>query len=405
MSSLKYLFSLEELFPPFRVDTTELFANELYSRHNHQIRWIFLAEDEHVNSGEVEWAGGQGYVVQNIAGDSLFSKIFRQIKKMFVDLRYFKEALSNEWDFIQTRDRFFGGVLSVIASRIRGVRFFFWLSFPFPEMYEIRARDGLSTYPLLDKVRGHVTAFYLYKIIAKYADHVFVQSDQMKRDLIEKGVDAEKMTPVPMGISSSEIHDFISKTPRDPINKRLVYLGTLAVDRKLDFLVRVTRIVIDELGDIEMLFVGDGDAISDRDVILNEAKHLQIENNVYITGKLPREEAWGYVRNAAVCLSPFYPNEVLNSTSPTKLVEYMALGSPVVANNHPEQSKLINESGAGFCVDWDEKKFADAIIKIVTNKDLSARMSEKGEKYAVEKRDYRVIAESLDQKYRELCSL
>ena len=82
----------------------------------------------------------------------------------------------------------------------------------------------------------------------------------------------------------------------------------------------------------------------------------------------------------------------------------MALGAPVVANDHPEQSKLINESGAGICVSWNEKEFAEAIIQILTDDELSMSMSKKGEKYAIESRDYKVIADILDNKYSELCS-
>ncbi len=42
--------------------------------------------------------------------------------------------------------------------------------------------------------------------------------------------------------------------------------------------------------------------------------------------------------------------EILRAASPTKLVEYMAMGKAVVANDHPEQKRVIEESGAGYCV-------------------------------------------------------
>jgi hypothetical protein len=40
----------------------------------------------------------------------------------------------------------------------------------------------------------------------------------------------------------------------------------------------------------------------------------------------------------------------LNPASPTKLVEYMALGKAVVANDHPDQRMVLEQSGAGICV-------------------------------------------------------
>ncbi len=82
-------------------------------------------------------------------------------------------------------------------------------------------------------------------------------------------------------------------------------------------------------------------------------------------GQLPQAQALRYVREADVCVSPFYPTAILQSTSPTKLVEYMAMGKAVVANDHPEQKRVIEESGAGYCVPYEEQPFADAIVKLL----------------------------------------
>ena len=93
--------------------------------------------------------------------------------------------------------------------------------------------------------------------------------------------------------------------------------------------------------------VGRGDDPEDETFLESEAARLGLQSSVVFVGQLPQAQALRYVREADVCVSPFYPTPVLRSTSPTKLVEYMAMGKAVVANDHPEQKRVIEESGAG----------------------------------------------------------
>ncbi len=44
----------------------------------------------------------------------------------------------------------------------------------------------------------------------------------------------------------------------------------------------------------------------------------------------------------------------------TKLIEYMALGRPVIAYNHLEQSEIIEESGDEIYVEWIPEAYKNA---------------------------------------------
>ena len=111
------------------------------------------------------------------------------------------------------------------------------------------------------------------------------------------------------------------------------------------------------------------------------------------------QEAWKFVSKADVCVSPFYPTPILNSTSPTKLIEYMAIGKPVVANDHPEQNLVILESGAGICVPWEENAFADAIVKLLSQPEIAEKMGHKGRHYVEKHRNYKIIANVVENEY------
>jgi glycosyltransferase involved in cell wall biosynthesis len=87
----------------------------------------------------------------------------------------------------------------------------------------------------------------------------------------------------------------------------------------------------------------------------------------------------------------------LNSTSPTKLVDYMSMGKAVVANSHPEQQLLIEESGCGYCVPYDEQAFAGAIIKLLHSPEVARAMGERGRRYVFEHRGYGAIADRVER--------
>jgi len=139
----------------------------------------------------------------------------------------------------------------------------------------------------------------------------------------------------------------------------------------------------------------------------NELKELAIElgieDSTIFTGFLPMAEAWAYVGQADVAVSPFYPTPILCSTSPTKLVEYMAMGKPVVVNDHPDQKKVITESGGGICVTYDEHAFAAAIVELLNDPEQARIMGVRGRRYIEQHRSYTVLATQLEQRYRELC--
>ena len=114
-------------------------------------------------------------------------------------------------------------------------------------------------------------------------------------------------------------------------------------------------------------------------------------------GYLPQAQALQYVSDAAVCISPFYPAPFLNSASPTKLIEYMALGKAVVANIQPEQQYLIEQSGCGLCVPWDEQAFTEAIVALLRAPDMARSMGERGRQYVLRHRTYGRIADLVER--------
>jgi len=406
LENLKFIFLSSEKYPPFRVDTTVLFGEELTSR-GHEIVWLLQSGSSCDRAYKANWNGQVVWVGETDQGIERFNRLRKHVLNIIHKLKLFKLLKESRYDFIQVKDEYIMALAAALGARIYRTKFIFWLSYPHAEESLFKVREGVARYPVFYFIRGHFLKFITYKIIMRLASHVFVQSEQMKKDLTIEGVPISKMTPVPMGVSLKDFERYriVEKiSGNNKRRKKIVYLGTLQSARKMDFMVRVLNIVLKSEPDALLYFVGDGDDRGDRETIEKAAEDLGLSESIVITGFIPRADAMRYVREADVCVSPFFPDPILNSTSPTKIIEYMAMEKPVVANEHPEQRLLIVESGGGICVPYDEAAFAEAIVELLMDAVKAKEMGWRGRKYVEENRDYKKIADVVEGKYFELFS-
>jgi glycosyltransferase involved in cell wall biosynthesis len=106
--------------------------------------------------------------------------------------------------------------------------------------------------------------------------------------------------------------------------------------------------------------------------------------------------------DVAVSLVPDIP--VLRVATATKLVEYLAMGKPVVANEHPDHLTVLRDSGAGYCVPLDVGAFAAAITDILDSATTAECMAKAGPIYVAEHRNYAKMAKAVAAVYFERCS-
>jgi glycosyltransferase involved in cell wall biosynthesis len=393
-----------DTFPPTRVDVAVLFGEELAGR-GHRIDWLLQSEAQCDRSYVTSWAGGRVWVGAANRRPSLPSRLHKHLAGIWNDAKVFSLLKGDRYDAVEVKDKFISGVLALCAARLRGKRFIYWLSYPFPEEYLLRAVDGSARFPLslLYRIRGNAFSFLLYRMLLRAADHVFVQSDAMRRDLASKGVSLSKLTAVPMGFKPQLAVPAATQLEVIPPNvPSVLYLGSLSRGRRLDFLMRVMAKIAREIPEARLYLVGKAEVAADEENLRQEAARLGIQSSVVFVGQLPQPEALRYVQGADVCVSPLYPTPVFNVASPTKLIEYMSLGKAVVANTQPEQQMLIEESGGGYCVPYEEDAFAAAILQLLRAPHLARVMGERGRRYALQHRNYRTIADSVERTMMEI---
>lgn len=394
---IRMLFVAADLYPPFRVDVSALFGQE-FARRGHKLTYVLQSDAPCERAYETTWNGARVLVGANDCGESRLARVRKHLRGLRNDLRLLALARQEHFDIIQVKDKFLAALAALLAARRSGARFVFWLSYPYPESSIYEARTGVARYRWFYYLRGYVFWFLLYRIIAPRADHLMVQSEQMKRDLVARGVDGARTTAVPMGFVPEDFHQ-VDPVDDLPAGRVVAYVGTLLQTRKLDFLVRAMARVRERVPDAVLLMVGPEELPGDRAVLQAEARRVGMEDHLVLPGRVERSRALGYASAAEVCVSPFYPTPILNSTSPTKLVEYMALGRPVVANDHPEQHLVLTESGGGLSVPYDEDAFADAIVSLLEDPQGARRMGRDGQRYVMAHRAYSAIADRVQATY------
>ena len=402
--AIRMLCFVREPFPTFRPDVEVLFGQEMLGR-GHEVDLVMQAGREEEPTGPQSWHGRTIFVGPTDSKNGYLHRFHKHWLAVLHDFKSLSRARADRYQAVQVRDKFLIAAACAFFARRRRLKFFYWLSFPEPESQLLRVRERTARYPLASYIRGVVFGWLLYRWILPRCDHAFVQSEQMRRDVAAHGIDAAKLSAVPMGIAASDVRPAASPI-KPQASLTLGYLGTLNPQRRLEILIEMLALLHQRGERPRLLFVGGGDYEEDQLRLERRIAELDLQPFVEITGFLPREVALERIAQADICLSPFYPTPVLRSTSPTKLVEYLALGLPVIANDHPEQRLVLNESRAGVCVPWGARHFARAVMWLAARGPATrAHMGECGRNWVLAHRTYGRIADELEQRYLELLAL
>lgn len=397
--SLKILQLVPESLPTFRPDVAVLFGKYL-PRHDVLCDIVGMASPLPPQA--------QGFRSVRTARFQP-SRLLRELAFQGVCLRALFGARRGECDAVQVRDMVPTGLLGLLAARLKGLPFYYWVSYLISEGRVARARASLAQRQTLRGrlvlCKGLLEQWLLYRVLLPRADHVFVQSDAMARMMAERGIAPDRLTAVPMGVDMEVLggRDIVPVRPDGwqgvPL---LAYLGTLDQSRELERLLDALVLVRQQAPDACLLLIGASDTPSDVDQLLAYAKRLGLADCVRVTGWLPSDQAWALLAGADAALSYIPRGALYDVSSPTKLLEYLALRMPAVGNDSPDQVQVLNGSGAGWLTASEPAAMAQAMVEILRDVPAARARAEAGAAYIDAQRSYRVLAGRLAQKYRRL---
>ncbi|WP_445263150.1 glycosyltransferase family 4 protein [Pseudokineococcus sp. 5B2Z-1] len=174
---------------------------------------------------------------------------------------------------------------------------------------------------------------------------------------------------------------------------RVVYLGRVTRARGGLELVALGRELAGEV-EVEVVGPADGDV---RDALraAHEAGHVRWR------GFVPNDEALAGLAGALAGLSLLHDEPNYAHSRPTKLMEYMAHGLPVVTTPNRAAVELVEAAGAGLVVPFEDVPAAAAAVRALRD-DAGRRraLATAGRRYALEELDWRRDGRRLAEQLR-----
>jgi glycosyltransferase involved in cell wall biosynthesis len=158
----------------------------------------------------------------------------------------------------------------------------------------------------------------------------------------------------------------------------LGYVGVMGKQEGIDLLLQSLSYIVHTLrhDDIQLGLVGGGTEIEN---LKQMACDLNISEYVTFTGRVPDSDLLKMLNTADVCVNPDIANEMNDKSTMNKIMEYMALGKPIVQFDLTE-GRVSAQQASLYAVKNDPVDLAKKIIELLENTELRAEMGAFGQK-------------------------
>ncbi|GEM_PF-744049 len=305
-----------------------------------------------------------------------------------------KKIISFKPDIIHDRGYVFGGVGVLNANKSE-----------IPSVIQID-----DDWVLSESISSRIASTFVYERLAlkwssriiNMADAGFTVSKTLRDTVIEKyHARSSSIFVVPNGVDpnrfSPDVPPLGLRERYSIKGKMLIFVGALGPWHGVENLISAMGVLKRKKSqNITAVVVGgkNSDVIRYRELV----KKMGLEKEVIFTGSISHAEVPSAIVEADVAVAP-YP-DIEFGFSPFKILEYMAVGKPVIAS--PLNSiKEILSSEEGILVEcWDSEKFAEAIQNIVSDEKRIEEMGRRARKKVVERFTWRKATEKLLSVYR-----
>ena len=127
----------------------------------------------------------------------------------------------------------------------------------------------------------------------------------------------------------------------------VMYHGVLSPSRGLRQTVEAMHSIVERYPDIALLFVGGG---TDRAVLERMVHDFGLQDRVIFEGEVSHEAIPSYIALADVGILPFPRISWWRVSSPIKLMEYLAMGKPVIVTEIEAHRDVLGSNGFGIFI-------------------------------------------------------
>lgn len=267
------------------------------------------------------------------------------------------------------------------VAHYAGLRLAKALEIPLVETYHTFFEDYLHHYlPWIPKSIARSLARRISRKQCNQVDAIVAPSKPMLDVLRSYGVTAEAEV-IATGLQDKSFAEadgnLFRKKYGITINRpMMLYVGRVAYEKNIDFLLEVTQRVIQKKPDVLMVITGEGPA---EKCLHAKAHALGIENSVQFIGYLDRNTEL----NACYQSADVFVFASKSETQGLVLLEAMAQATPVVAIAElGTASILVEGQGARIAVD-DVVDFAEKVHSVITQPKVRNQLGKAGRAYAL----------------------
>ncbi len=262
-----------------------------------------------------------------------------------------------------------------------------------PEMYEAKFGRRGFFYWLL-RIAERLT--YLF------ADLVIETNESHRRIALSRG--GKKADRVFVVRSGPDLSKFVSQEPVAELKrgkKHLVgYMGVMGEPEGIDLLLESIRRIVFDKGrrDIHFVLVGSGPLAENMKKL---AADLNLSEFVEFTGRIPDAEMIRVLSTCDVCVNPDRKTPYNDLCTMNKILEYMALGKPIVQYDLAEGR--FSAGGASlYARGNDAADFADKVLELIDDPAMRDRLGREGRSRMESALEWRHQAPRLLEAYARL---
>ena len=154
----------------------------------------------------------------------------------------------------------------------------------------------------------------------------------------------------------------------------VAYVGVIGEQEGLDLLLQAAKHVGARRDDVQFVIVGDGPELEQ---VKKLAAALELGDRVTFTGRVDDATLFTILSTADVCANPDRPNAMNDKSTMNKIMEYMALGKPIVQFDLTEGRFSAGESSL-YARNTEPGDFGELIVQLLDDPAARERMGATG---------------------------
>jgi glycosyltransferase involved in cell wall biosynthesis len=245
---------------------------------------------------------------------------------------------------------------------------------------------------------------WLEKLTFRFSDVVMSTNSSYKQIAVTRGGLAPEDVFVVRNGPDLKTFKAVPPNPALKYGRRYLvgYVGTMSAQEGLDILLDVAE-HIRNLGrqDVHFTCVGGGPGLADLKK-LTQDRHLG--DMVNFTGRVPDAELLAVLSTADVCVNPDRPCQMNDMSTMIKIMEYMALGKPIVQFNLKEGRFSAQEASLYSDKEKGVTGFAENVLWLLDHPEERQKMGEFGRRRVEKELAWEYSVENLLAAYGKVFS-